>query len=110
LTVPSPRPGRTQQPGRSQQAGRPQQAGGQDERHPGFRRVRCDRCGATVQAAKFSPQHTIVQWDAVAVRACAEFRDRAAAGEPSALIEGCASVRDSIDRAVLEGHLEVSPP
>jgi hypothetical protein len=51
-----------------------------------------------------------VQWDAVAVRACAEFRDRAAAGEPSALIEGCASVRDSIDRAVLEGRLEVSPP
>ena len=58
-------------------------------------------------AAKFSPQHTTVQWSAEAVRACAEFA-ALAAGRPSALIEGCASLRDSIDAAVTAGRLEVS--
>ena len=69
--------------------------------------VRCARCGAAVLAAKFSPQHTTVQWTASAVRACLEF---GAAGRPSALLEGCASLRDSIDAAVAAGRLEVSPP
>jgi hypothetical protein len=55
-----------------------------------------------VLAAKFSPQHTSVQWSAEAVRACLEF---ASSERPSALVEGCASLRDSIDAAV-----EVSPP
>ena len=31
-------------------------------------------------------------------------------GRPSALVEGCASLRDSIDAAVAAGRLEVSPP
>jgi len=44
------------------------------------------------------------------VRACAEFAARAAAGEQSALIDTCASLRDSIDRAVRQGRLEVLPP
>jgi hypothetical protein len=81
-----------------------------DEREAGFRPVGCARCGAVVQVAKFSWQHTSVQWSLAAVRACAEFSARAAAGEPSALIDTCASLRDSIDRAVLEGRLEVLPP
>lgn len=81
-----------------------------DEREAGFRPVDCARCGAVVQVAKFSRQHTSVQWSLAAVRACAEFSARAAAGEPSALIDTCASLRDSIDRAVLEGRLEVLPP
>jgi hypothetical protein len=94
----------------AQQAHRPQQAGGRDERNAGYRWVGCDRCGAAVQAAKFSPQHTIVQWDPASVRACAEFAARADAGQQSALVEGCGSLRDSIDRAVLQGRLEVAPP
>jgi hypothetical protein len=69
--------------------------------------VECGRCGATVLAAKFSPQHTSVQWSAAAVRACAEF---AASVRPSALIEGCGSLRDSIDAAVTAGRLEVRSP
>ncbi len=81
-----------------------------DERRTGYRRVECDRCGAAVQVAKFSPQHTIVQWSPESVRACAEFTAGPPAAEPSALIDGCASLRDSIDRAVLQGRLEVSPP
>jgi hypothetical protein len=83
------------------------QGGWPDERRAGYQQVECDRCAAAVQVAKFSTQHTCVQWDSAAVRACAEF---AAAAEPSALVDTCASLRDSIDRAVAEGRLEVSPP
>jgi hypothetical protein len=60
-----------------------------------------------VLVAKFSPQHTSVQWSADAVLACAEFL---LAGGPSALVRGCDSLRDSIDAAVTSGRLEVSPP
>jgi hypothetical protein len=81
-----------------------------DERESGLRPVECERCGACVLVAKFSPQHTSVQWSMESVYACAEFSARTAAGEQTALIAGCASMRASIDRAVLEGRLEVSPP
>ena len=73
--------------------------------------VECARCGACVEVAKFSPQHTSVQWTAAAARCCAEFRARGApAGTGSALIEGCAALRDSIDAAVAAGRLAVTPP
>jgi hypothetical protein len=78
-----------------------------DERHAAVRPVECARCGAAVLAAKFSPQHTTVQWSAEAVRACAEF---GASDRPSSLVEGCTSLRDSIEEAVAAGRLEVSPP
>jgi hypothetical protein len=81
-----------------------------DERRAAFCPVECGRCGAAVLAAKFSPQHTSVQWTAAAVRACAEFSAFAALGQPSALIEGCGSLRESLDAAVAAGRLEVSPP
>ena len=87
-----------------------QQGGWPDERHADYQRVECDRCAAAVEVAKFSAQQTSVQWSPASVRACAEFTARAAGGERSALIEGCASLHDSIDRAVLQGHLQVSPP
>ena len=81
-----------------------------DERYDAFCAVECGRCGAGVLAAKFSPQHTSVQWSAEAVRACVEFSAAWALGRPSALVEGCGSLRDSIDAAVMAGRLEVSPP
>jgi hypothetical protein len=81
--------------------------GHRDERRGALTRVECARCGAAVLAVKFSPQHTSVQWTAAAVRACWEF---SSAGRPSALVEGCASLRDSIDAAVAAGRLEVTPP
>ena len=81
-----------------------------DERRAAFCPVECARCGAAVLAAKFSPQHTSVQWSAAAVQACFEFSASAALGRPSALVEGCGSLRDSIDDAVAAGRLEVSPP
>jgi hypothetical protein len=81
-----------------------------DERSADYRPVECARCGATTLVAKFSAQHTSVQWSLGSVRACAEFSARAAAGEQSALIDTCASLRASIDRAVQAGRLVVSPP
>jgi hypothetical protein len=81
-----------------------------DERHAGFRRVACDRCAAAVLVAKFSPQHTSVQWSPQAVQACAEFSARAAMGERTALIDSCGSLRDSIGAAVSDGRLDVAPP
>lgn len=88
----------------------PHQPRWSDERHAGFQRIECDRCVAQVLVVKFSPQHTSVQWNPASMRACAEFSAAAAAGEQSALIDTCASLRDSIDRAVLQGRLEVCPP
>jgi hypothetical protein len=81
-----------------------------DERHASTAPVRCAGCGAVVLVAKFSPEHTSVQWTAAAVASCAEFRARAAAGTRSALIDGCGTLRDSIDGAVASGRLAVSPP
>jgi len=81
-----------------------------DERHAAMRPVACARCGASVRVTKFSPQHTSVQWTASAVAACAEFRAHSSIGTRSALIEGCASLRDSIDAAVASGRLAVGPP
>jgi hypothetical protein len=82
----------------------------EDERRAAFCPVECGRCGARVLAAKFSPQHTSVQWSAEAVRVCSEFSDALSLGCPSALVQGCGSLRDSIDAAVTAGRLEVSPP
>lgn len=83
----------------------------EDERYAAFCPVECGRCGAGVLAAKFSPQHTVVQWNAASVAACAEFSAALSfSGRPSALVEGCGSLRDSIDAAVTAGRLEVAPP
>jgi hypothetical protein len=81
-----------------------------DERQSRYCEVACEACGAVVLAAKFSFQHTSVQWDAAAVRQCAEFARRAAAGQPTPLVERCGSLRASIDAAALSGKLAVAPP
>lgn len=72
--------------------------------------MECGRCGAQVLTAKFSPQHTLVQWTDAAVRTCAEFMAFGSLGQTSARVAGCGSLRDSIDAAVTAGRLEVSPP
>ena len=78
-----------------------------DDRQVTLQPVECARCGASVGVAKFSPQHTSVQWTAAAVRSCAEF---SADGGRSAPIEGCATLRHSIDAAMAAGRLAVGPP
>jgi hypothetical protein len=81
-----------------------------DDRQWRYRDVRCARCGVTAGVAKFSPQHTSIQWSQEAVLRCAEFAVRVAAGEQSALIATCPSLRASIDAAVADGRLAVLPP
>ena len=81
-----------------------------DERCGLARTIVCGKCAAAVQVTKYSLQHTSVQWDLDSVRACAEFRDRVAAGQQTALIDTCASLRASIDRAVFLGRLIISSP
>jgi hypothetical protein len=78
-----------------------------DERRGIAQPVECTRCGGCVDVVKFSPQHTSVQWTPAAVRTCREF---SAAGRPSALVQGCGNLRDSIEVAVAAGRLEVAPP
>jgi hypothetical protein len=81
-----------------------------DERRSSYCRVECRECGAVVLAAKFSSQHTSVQWDAAAVRQCTEFARRRLAGEQTPLIERCEAMRGSIEIAALDGRLPVAPP
>ncbi|MGH3399659.1 MAG: hypothetical protein ACRDPO_33740 [Streptosporangiaceae bacterium] len=81
-----------------------------DERCGLTRTIACDKCAAEVQVTKYSLQHTSVQWDLDSVRACAEFRERVAAGQQTALVDTCASLRASIDRAVFLGRLMISSP
>jgi hypothetical protein len=73
-----------------------------DERFAATCPVACRHCGATVQVAKFSPQHTSVQWSLSAVDRCEVF-----SGPP---IETCGWMRASIDEAVDSGRVEVTPP
>ena len=81
-----------------------------DERQSRYCEVACAECGAVVRAAKFSVQHTSVQWDAAAVRRCAEFARRTAVGQQTPLIERCDAMRGSIEVAALDGRLPVVPP
>jgi hypothetical protein len=81
-----------------------------DDRRSRYCQVQCRECGAVVLAAKFSSQHTSVQWDAAAVNQCTEFARRTLAGEPRPLIERCNAMRRSIEVAVLDGRLPVSSP
>jgi hypothetical protein len=81
-----------------------------DEREWRYADLACGRCGAEVQVAKFSLQHTSVQWTAEAVLTCAEFSASVAAGDSSALIATCASLRASIDAAVTDGRVEIRAP
>jgi len=86
------------------------QGGWPDERHADYQRIKCERCAAAVEVAKFSAQQTSVQWSPASVRTCAEVTARAAEGEQSALIDTCPSLRATIDRALTSGDLKVSPP
>ncbi|GAA0382357.1 hypothetical protein GCM10009530_36410 [Microbispora corallina] len=76
---------------------------------PGMRPVRCDRCGAGVEARKASWQQTSVQWTAAAAAACAE-RRAAPGGQDGGLFLGCEALRASITRAALDGALVVPDP
>ncbi|GIE94350.1 hypothetical protein [Paractinoplanes rishiriensis] len=70
-------------------------------------KVECGSCGTVVRARKLSPMQTSVQWTTPSAGACP--RLAAAAGDrPAALVPTCPDLRDSLDRAVREGRLEVT--
>jgi hypothetical protein len=69
--------------------------------------VSCASCGARVLVAKFSQEHTSIQWDAAAIEACFE---PGIAGQHGALIAVCPRLRASIEDAVAAGRLTVAPP
>ncbi|HEX6346798.1 hypothetical protein [Umezawaea sp.] len=71
----------------------------------GLRPVECLACGNRVLVKKHSLRHTSVQWTSDAALSCPEF---AAAGRDTALIATCLALRDSIERAVRDGVLEVA--
>lgn len=81
-----------------------------DPRFAGLAPVCCLSCGTRVLVAKFSEQHTSVQWSLAAMRSCPELGAVAARGGQTALWPGCGALRASIDAAVLAGRLAVSPP
>ena len=81
-----------------------------DPRFDGLSPVCCATCGASVLVAKFSAQHTSVQWSPPAMRSCVEFSVLAALGEQTALSPGCGKLRASIEEAVRSGRLAVAPP
>ena len=81
-----------------------------DPRFDGLSPVCCVTCGASVLVAKFSPEHTSVQWSLPAQRLCVELGEVAAAGGQTALSPGCARLRACIDAAVRAGRLAVAPP
>ena len=81
-----------------------------DPRFDGLQPVRCSSCDACVLVAKFSPQHTSVQWSRPAMLACLEFGALAEAGSLTALSAGCDRLRSSIEAAVQAGRLPVAPP
>ena len=72
----------------------------------GLRELSCAGCRALVRVKKSSPQHTSIQWTTRAVRQCAEFSARVALGETTALVDGCSTLRATIERAAREGRLE----
>lgn len=69
--------------------------------------VECQTCGTCVLVEKNSFAHTSIQWTSVAASTCAEFAGRVAEGVDSALIPTCLRLRDSIERAVADGLLDV---
>jgi hypothetical protein len=73
----------------------------------GLTGLACDGCDAHVLVKKNSPRQTSVQWTSQAVTQCAEFSARVALGEMTPLVDTCATLRDSIERAVRDGRLDV---
>ena len=63
----------------------------------GLRPHVCDGCGTTVLVKKNSPEHTSVQWQS----------DTSACPQLGPLESGCSMLRDSIERAVRDGTIEV---
>jgi hypothetical protein len=72
-----------------------------------MREVTCRRCATTVLVLKNSREQTSIQWLGDAGATCTELAEKRAAGVPTARVQRCESLRESIDDAVRDGLLEV---
>ncbi|WP_430791643.1 hypothetical protein [Actinoplanes sp. G11-F43] len=66
--------------------------------------IPCDTCGQPVRAGRRSEMQTSVQWSGPSC----ERLTTLAGDRPPALVPTCPALRDSLDRAIREGRLEVS--
>ena len=74
----------------------------------GQHEVQCRECGTCVLVRKNSLSHTSVQWQDDPDTVCPTFRETASLrGSSITPREGCPQLRESIDRAVLDGTLPV---
>ena len=71
----------------------------------GLRPHECRACGTCVLVKKNSINHTSIQWTTNATESCPVFAD---ADGPTALLDTCPKLADSIDDAVREGTLAVA--
>ncbi len=71
----------------------------------GLRPHECRACGTRVLVKKNSINHTSIQWTTNAAESCPVFAD---ADRPTALLDTCPKLSDSIDDAVREGTLAVA--
>ena len=69
--------------------------------------VACLDCLARVRVKKNSEHHTSIQWDAESLGACAEFARMSLSPGGRHVYETCTRLRDSIERAVADGEVEI---
>lgn len=83
-----------------------------DRRHylaGGLTPLDCGDCATRVLVKKESPQHTSIQWTADST-SCPELAAQVTAGADPGRVESCPRLRESVERAVREGRLEVPDP
>ncbi|MFD7291919.1 ferredoxin [Streptomyces sp. NPDC059897] len=68
--------------------------------------VACGACGARVEARKSSWEQTSIQWDAEALRTCAE-RPAAGRGQRAMPFATCRSLMTAIGEAAVDGRIRV---
>lgn len=72
--------------------------------------VTCDTCGTQVLVEKYSWHHTNIQWTTPSVEVCPRVREQVARGIPPSRALTCEDLRASVERATVEGSIEVLDP
>lgn len=67
----------------------------------------CDHCGTRVLVKKNSPKHTSIQFTGDATEDCPVFAAQVDRNTPSALLDTCPRLSESIQRAVRDGQIGV---
>jgi hypothetical protein len=75
----------------------------------GLQPVDCRFCHVTVTVRRLGPGHTAVQWNGEASQRCAHFAEVRESGGDTARSRSCPRLSDSIEHAVAEGYLDLTP-